>query len=72
MKNTRRATYTALRDEHDAREGYPPERYAHDARVAISDYLMRTVRLPDEDLRVLMQAMSVLRRHLIDRDGGVA
>lgn len=69
MKNTRRATYTELREEHDAREGYPPERYAHDARVALSDYLMRSEKISNEDIRVLLKAMSLLKR-VANNDGG--
>lgn len=52
----------AHRDYHDATEGFPPERWAHDARVAISDYLIRANTVGDEEMRVLMKSIAILKR----------
>lgn len=55
--------------DEDALSGYPLERYAHDARVALSDYLMRSEKISNEDMRVLLKAMSLLKR-VANNDGG--
>jgi hypothetical protein len=43
-------------------EGYPPERWAHDARVAICDYLIYAKSIGDEEMRTLIKASQILKR----------
>jgi hypothetical protein len=62
MTNERRATYTALSDVHNAMEGYPPERWAHDAKVAVCDYLIYAKSISNEEIRILMQASQILKQ----------